>query len=509
MSPTQENISDDQDYTIELTERDPLKENIEDTKPEEKKTVKATLLNIFSNVTVEPTMFLFMVSLLLTMLTSQNLSLEKACRVNLNFTTDICDSLHAQDIEIQNEYERDTQKLVTSAMAWKTYLSATFPCVLALFVGSWSDRTGRRKVFILIPIAGQMLICINGILNTYFFYELRLEYFMLSEGILEGFSGGWCVCFLVIFTYISAITTIENRTFRMGLINFSLTAGFPVGMGISGILLKTYGYNVCYGLACAVHAVNFTYNFFFLKDTTKTNDQMKVGGQGFYYLLRVFFDPTNIKEIFTTIFKYGPNNRRARIIVLIVVLTVLFGPMHGETSILYISTRYRFNWDEVKFSIFQTYNFVTHSIGTLFSILFLSKYLGWHDALLGIISTVSKILASFAYCFARSQWVFFLAPLIEILNGTSLLALRSILSKLVAADEFGKVNSLLALTESLMPLLYVPMYTKVYSATMEVLPGAVFLLGAAMTIPAVCAFTWFFYDYRKSLKRSVKRSNVD
>ncbi|CAK1603870.1 unnamed protein product [Parnassius mnemosyne] len=509
MSPTQEYISDDQDYTMELTESVPLKENIEETKPEEKKTVKATLLHIFRNVTVEPTMFFFVVSLLLTTLTSQNLSLEKACRVNLNITTDICNALRAQDIESRNEYERNTQKLVTASMAWKTYLTATFPCVFALFVGSWSDRTGRRKIFILIPIAGQILVCINGMLNTYFFYELRLEYFVLTEGILEGFSGSWCVCFMVIFTYITAITTIKNRTFRMGLINFSLTAGFPVGMGISGILLKTYGYYVCYGLACGIHAANFTYNLFFIKDTTKTKDQTEVGGQGFLCFLRAFFDLTNIKEIFATILKHGPNNRRARIIVLLVVVAILFGPMHGEISVLYISTRYRFNWDEVKFSIFQTYNFVTHTIGALFSILFFSKYLGWHDALLGIISTVSKILGSFAYCFARSQWVFFLAPLFEILNGTSLLALRSILSKLVAADEFGKVNSLFALTENLMPLLYIPMYTKMYTATMEGLPGAVFLLGAAMTLPAVCAFIWFFYDYRKNLKRSIERNNVD
>lgn len=41
------------------------------------------------------------------------------------------------------------------------------------------------------------------------------------------------------------------------------------------------------------------------------------------------------------------------------------------------------------------------------------------------------------------------------------------------------------LIENLTPLLYVPLYTKVYTATMEVLPGAVFLLGAGLTLPAL------------------------
>ncbi|CAH2075029.1 unnamed protein product, partial [Iphiclides podalirius] len=175
--------------------------------------------------------------------------------------------------------------------------------------------------------------------------------------------------------------------------------------------------------------------------------------------------------------------------------------MHGELSIYYISTRYRFNWDEVKFSIFQTYNFVAHTLGTLFSLAVFSKYLGWHDSLLGIISTVSKIAASFVYGFAPNEKIFFFGPVVEILNGTSFLALRSIISKMVATDELGKVNSLFALTENLMPLLYIPLYTKMYSATMEVLPGAVFMIGAVMTFPAIIVFSWLFYEHRTSLKK--------
>ncbi|CAG5058556.1 unnamed protein product [Parnassius apollo] len=503
------NTSDNQDHTIEFTEKDPLNENFEKPKPVEKKTVKETLLYIFNNVTVEPTMFLFVSPALLTILTSQNFGLEKACRVNLNFTTEICDSLRAQNIESQNEFERDTQKLFTYFMAWKTYLSSAIPCALALFIGSWSDKTGRRKVFILIPIAGQILVCINGLLNTYFFCELRLEHFVLIEGLLEGFTGGWCISFVAIYSYISAITTTETRTFRMGLVNFSFSVAFPVGMSLSGIFLKNYGFYGCYGLSCGLHAANFIYNFIYLKDTAKSEDQRQVDGGGFRKFFREFFDLTNVKETFKTIFKQGSNNRRARIIILLIVVAILFGPIHGEIATLYISTRYRFNWDEVKFSIFQTYNFVTHTIGTLFSLAVFNKYLGWHDSILGIISTVSKILASFLYCFAPNEQIFFLAPLVEILSGTSLLALRSILSKLAAAHEFGKINSLFEFTENLMPLVYVPLYTKTYAATMEVLPGAVFLLGASMTLPALCVFTWFLYEHRRNLEKSAKQNNAD
>lgn len=39
-----------------------------------------------------------------------------------------------------------------------------------------------------------------------------------------------------------------------------------------------------------------------------------------------------------------------------------------------------------------------------------------------------------------------------------------------------------------MPLVYAPMYTQVYRATLDVLPGAFFLLGGALTFPAVIIF---------------------
>lgn len=79
-------------------------------------------------------------------------------------------------------------------------------------------------------------------------------------------------------------------------------------------------------------------------------------------------------------------------------------------------------------------------------------------------------------------------PIVEILNGTSFIAMRSIASKLVCSDELGKVNSLFGVAEALVPLIYAPLYASVYAATMNTLPGAFFLMGGALTMPAVAIF---------------------
>lgn len=52
----------------------------------------------------------------------------------------------------------------------------------------------------------------------------------------------------------------------------------------------------------------------------------------------------------------------------------------------------------------------------------------------------------------------------------------------------GKVNSFFGVAEAMMPLVYAPMYTTVYTATIKTFPGAFFLLGGGLTVPAVLIF---------------------
>lgn len=69
-----------------------------------------------------------------------------------------------------------------------------------------------------------------------------------------------------------------------------------------------------------------------------------------------------------------------------------------------------------------------------------SHLLKFDDAVIGMISCTSKILAGFMYAFSTKTWHIYIAPLIEIFNGTSFIAMRSMVSKLVSRDELGKLS---------------------------------------------------------------------
>lgn len=50
------------------------------------------------------------------------------------------------------------------------------------------------------------------------------------------------------------------------------------------------------------------------------------------------------------------------------------------------------------------------------------------------------------------------------------------------------MNSIFGMSEALMPLIYGPMYSALYKATIKAFPGSFYLLGSFLTIPAVIIF---------------------
>lgn len=47
-----------------------------------------------------------------------------------------------------------------------------------------------------------------------------------------------------------------------------------------------------------------------------------------------FFDARHVRETLTVAFRSGPRRRRLRVSLLIVVVCVIFGPLHGKLSII-------------------------------------------------------------------------------------------------------------------------------------------------------------------------------
>lgn len=224
---------------------------------------------IKSSITVEPILAGLIIPSMLSRLAIQNLNLDKACRVKRNFGDEICDALIER--RGNTSYEAEVQAIISGIESWKSIIQTAIPTLLVIFMGAWSDRTGNRKICILMPILGEFMVCLSNILSTYFFYDISVEVTMVLEAVFPAVTGGWVMVFLGVFSYISDITDEESRTFRVGLVNLCMTAGIPLGTAFSGILLELWGYYGVFALSGSIYMITFLYGFIYLKSNTKPN----------------------------------------------------------------------------------------------------------------------------------------------------------------------------------------------------------------------------------------------
>lgn len=229
-----------------------------------------------SNITVEPVLAFFVMPSVLAMLATQNLNLDKACRVNLGFDDAVCTALRLRKRANHSFEEDEVQKLIASVQGWKSVVHTAVPTVLMLFIGAWSDKTGKRKICMLMPIFGEFMTCVLNIINTYFFYEVPVELTVFMEVVFPSLTGGWYTMFLGTFSYLGDITSKDTRTFRLGILSLCMTVGFPIGMGLSGVLLKYLGFYGVFAISAALQLMNFCYVTFCIEDHTWLENKDKV-----------------------------------------------------------------------------------------------------------------------------------------------------------------------------------------------------------------------------------------
>lgn len=111
------------------------------------------------------------------------------------------------------------------------------------------------------------------------------------------------------------------------------------------------------------YVIALFYGFFYVEEPPiQVNEKQKLKAQN-KSLLADFFDKEHVVETFRVAFKKGENQRRLRVSMILIVVMVVIGPMHGEMSVIYLFTRYKFNWSEVEFSLFSTYGMLVSLVG--------------------------------------------------------------------------------------------------------------------------------------------------
>lgn len=318
-------------------------ENVE--KPGPPKSFCSKVKVIFSNITVEPILICYVWPSVMSSLAMQNLNLEKACRVNLGYDDAVCDAMAQRNKTGYSDYNEQTvQKLVASMNAYKNVIQSVIPSLLLIFLGSWCDKHKRRKPPIILPVVGEMLTAIGFMISVYFFYQLPIEFNCFCEAVPPAITGGWFAMFMGVFSYVSAVTSVETRTLRIGAVNMFSNVSLTIGIALSGVLYNKTGFYGVLGLSLGMYVVALGYGMFGVKEIKngeenalegvvedgKTEESEKsVAPKKKVGFLRDFFDWEHVRDTFRVAFKDGKRNRKKRICTIMVLVMVIIGPMHG------------------------------------------------------------------------------------------------------------------------------------------------------------------------------------
>lgn len=452
---------------------------------------------MLSEITVEPILFLTVTSDLIYKLIIQNLYMEKACRVSLSMNSTTCDAMSRRN---QSGYsvseEIEVQKLSSGMMAIANALHGFFPVILALFIGSWSDRHSKRKPIILAPAIGLLLTLICLILNTIYFYELPIIFTVLSDAFFIPLLGGFPCLFLGVYSFIGAISSDENKTVRLGTISTTHSVSMVLGIGASGFLYNYLGFIATFALCSILVSLGIISGYFLVHDLPLKKSEIDVMGgmDEKKSFLCDFFDFRFLIRTFKVCFKSNKNNRRYKILALMFLGVISVGPMHGEMAVSYLFSRYRFGWSVMQYSGFSFFHLVSQSFASVISLAIFSKYLKWEDATLGMIGITSSIIGSLISAFATIGVVFVLGGVVDCFMIAAHISLRSMLAKVASPNELGQVYSIFGVCQALAHFIFSPLYNLMYKSTIMIFPGAFYLFSVVVKTMGLFFFIYLYVE---------------
>lgn len=214
---------------------------------------------ILSFISVEPAVFCWLLPSCILIVAMENLNLEKSCLVNLQLSDEICknminktiNEINCANIDVKEmptsfnsslheltynvcKAETDSQKLLSVVIGLRSPISAVFPLIIVLFAGGWSDKKGIRKPLILLPILGELIGAVILLLSSIFMREIPMEVPAFSERVIPSLFGSQTLMLMGVYSYLTGITTEEDRTLRFGCLTIFLTLIPIFGIPSSG-----------------------------------------------------------------------------------------------------------------------------------------------------------------------------------------------------------------------------------------------------------------------------------
>ncbi|KAJ8967611.1 hypothetical protein NQ314_002729 [Rhamnusium bicolor] len=272
------------------------------------------------------------------------------------------------------------------------YTGHGVPIVLALFMGAWSDRRGR-KLPLLLGLLGKLYYSAMVVLNTTQ-PHWPLEYVIYTATLPMAFTGADVAIFAAAFTYLVDVSSQKNRTMRVTILE---VCSYLFRKVVDRSYTIMFTINTC----LMVSAVLYT----FVRLKWRSNPKQRPLSEAPNKILD-FFDYNHVVNTVITVCKKRPSNRRTYLVMLFVMMG-LYTFQRDEREMMYMYCQLVFNWTMGQFSTFRTFQSGLQDVVLLLAIPFMSRILGWRDTIIVMIGAAAHTTARIFYSTAETNWVYY------------------------------------------------------------------------------------------------------
>ncbi|XP_052746888.1 proton-coupled folate transporter [Bicyclus anynana] len=414
----------------------------------------------YKKITVEPVMFFYMMAFMITSVIEQTFYVFRTCTVNHGYSADIC-----YNISKYSDINKEVQVTVSLFHQWNGIAGHVVPLLLAFFLGSYSDKRGR-KVLLCGGLLGKLFFSLMITLNTV--KQWPVEYVIYTATFPSALTGADLSIFAGCFAYIADVTTLESRTLRVGILDVVYLSTMPTGVAIGNLLytkVVNRSFTAMFAINSCLMIIATVYSFLFLNWQTRP-EQKSLREAGVKNPIGDFFDFNNIKQTIVTLTKKRPNNRRMFLWFLLISMA-FYTFQRDEKQVMYLYTTNVFKWDATDFSNFKTYLSTAYVIVMLFVIPLFTKILNSKDTIIVMLGAFAHMTGHFIYAHAKADYTMYIGATAAALGPCVAPLIRSMTSKVLPPAERGVAFAFLSVMENAVAMFASVIYSQLYNAVLD------------------------------------------
>ncbi|XP_076441212.1 proton-coupled folate transporter-like [Babylonia areolata] len=366
-----------------------------------------------------------------------------------------------------------------------------FPAVLpALFMGSLSDRFGRKAVLYLVVVGVSIRMTITALV---FHFSWRVEYLYIG-GVVEGLTGSFGSFLMSTYAIVADVT--KDRQARRGL-QIALTEaatmlGNSAGSVLSGYWLKL-GYVPPVLFSVGLQVVVLVFFIVLIPETVTRSGETT---------------PINCSVLLRSVRVFLQRGRRCFLLTCLVVFFLGIFSVAGNVMILLLYLlNFPFCWSEVHISAYNGVNTVISWIIVLSVTAWLGKRVA--DDTFALAGAMSATAGFILQGLSKSDLLMYLAAGASLLSRMTWPMMRTMMSKRVDAHEQGAVFAGIAVIEMLGTTAGSVISPFIYKASLGHVHGLPFLCFAAVeVVVALCLISLIVRRKRHATNQMKQRGRA-